>query len=137
MSHVRTQIRQAAVAALDGIAAVSASRVYPIAEADLPVLLVWTNDEEITGGTHGAYARELTLAVEAVARGGFVDDDLDALLVSVENALTRSTLGGLCKPLSMTRIEISIEAGSTPIGRARATFRALYYTQFGNPESAL
>jgi hypothetical protein len=137
MSHVRTQIRAAAVDALAGVAPVSASRVYPIAEADLPVLLVWTNEEEITGGTHGAYARELTLIVEAVARGALVDDDLDALLVGVEKALARNPLGGLCKPLTPTAIDISIEAGSAPIGRARTSFRATYYTSFGNPESAL
>jgi hypothetical protein len=137
MSHVRTQIRQAAVAALDGIAPVSASRVYPIAEDELPVLLVWTNDEDISGGTHGAYARELTLVVEAVARGGFVDDELDLMLVGVERALARNSLGGLCKPIMPTSIQITIEAGSAPIGRARASFRATYYTPVGNPESTL
>lgn len=137
MSHVRTQIRSAAVAALAGIAEVSTSRVYPVAEGALPVLLVRVDGEEIAGGTHGAYSRELTLVVEAVARGGFVDEDLDALLVSVENALTRSTLGGLCKPLALTGIDPSYEAGSAPIGRYRVSFRAMYYTPIGNPESAL
>ena len=137
MSHARTQIRAAAVAALEGVAPVSASRVYPIDEAELPVLLVWTNAEEITGGTHGAYARELTLIVEAVARGGTVDDDLDTLLVGVEKALARNTLGGLCKPLAPTAIDINIETGSALIGRARTTFRVTYYTPFGNPESVL
>jgi hypothetical protein len=137
MSHVRTQIRAAAVAALSGIALVSTARVYPVAEGELPVLLVRTDGEEITGGTHGAHARELALIVEAVARGGFVDEDLDALLVQVETALVRNTLGGLCKPLALISIDPSFEAGSTIVGRARMSFRATYYTPFGNPESAL
>lgn len=136
MSHVRAQIRAAAVAALSGVAAeVSVSRVYPL--QDLPAVLVYTNAEEITGGTLGAYQRTLDLVIEIVAKGEFYDDDLDALIVSVERALNQSKLGGLSKPLAPTGITITTDAGSTPIGRARMTYRAIYYTEHATPETAL
>ena len=52
MIHFRTQIREAAAAALIGLATTGAnvfqSRLHPIAEAKLPCLLVNTDDEEIS-----------------------------------------------------------------------------------------
>lgn len=138
MSHVRTQIRQAAAAALAGLpATVSTSRAYPLDEAELPALLVSTNAEDIEGGTMGAFRRTLELIVTAVARGSYVDDDLDALAVSVETALNRNTLGGLVVPLGPIRVETTFETGSAVIGRLAMTFRAIYFTEFDNPQEAL
>lgn len=137
MSHVRKQIRDAVVAAVGGVATAIASRVYPLAEPDLPILLVYTNDEEIIGGTMGAYRRALDVIVEIVARGDDHDDAIDALIVGVEQALNQNKLGGLCKPLAPTAISISTDVGSAPIGRARLTYRATYFTEHATPETAV
>jgi hypothetical protein len=134
MSHVRTQIRQATAAALAGIAPVSVSRVWPV--EDLPVLLVYTNDEEIEGGTIGAYQRTVDLVIEICAKGETYDDDLDALLVLVEQALNKSKLGGLCKPLALTEIRITVEQAASMIGRAKVTYRAIYFTEHSTPDTA-
>jgi hypothetical protein len=137
MSHVRTQIREAAAAALAEVAPVSVSRVYPIAEHELPVLLVSTNEEDIGGGMMGSFARALSLEVECVAQGTNVDMDLDALAVGVERALNHKTLGGLCRPMLPTRFDVRIEAGSVPIGRLRITYQVVYQTEWAEPEVAI
>ena len=137
MSHVRTQIRQAAVAALATVGKVSASRTWPIPEEEIPLLIVTTDDEEIARGTLDSYARTLTLVVDAVAKGQFVDDDLDDLVAATETAINRSTLGGLCKPLTLASIAISIDRGAALIGRARMTYSCLYFTNPTNPSSAM
>ena len=137
MSHVRTQLRQAAVAALASVAPVSTSRVYPVAELELPALFVYTNAETIEGGTMGVFARTVEIVVDCKAKGQFVDDDLDVLAAAVETALNRSTLGGLVRPLVPTEFAVSIETGSTTIGTLRMVYRAVYHTAFGSPQTAV
>ena len=136
MSHVRTQIRQAAVAALASVAAVKEGLDWPLAEEAVPLLLVSTRDEEVQRGSLDTYSRTLDLIVEGVAKGPFVEDGLDALVASTETVLNQSKLGGLCKPLLLQKIEISMERGATLIGRARMTFRCVYFTSHTNPASA-
>jgi hypothetical protein len=138
MSHVRQQIRAATVAALAPIGGVFASRTIPIESPELPVILVYTNDETIDRATMGAYQRSLNIVVEIVEKGRSVDDDLDALIVRVEDYLNDSKLGGLCKPLAPTGIDVTVDViGNTPIGRAKITYRVTYFTHFSNPETAV
>lgn len=136
MSHVRTQIRDAASALLTGIAAVSVSRVYPVNERELPALLVSTESETISAATLNLYLRQLELVVECVTQGPNVDTDLDALAAQVEAVLNRNTLGGLCRPLLPLRFDLRIDIGSTTIGRLRMTYLAAYHTAFSAPEVA-
>lgn len=136
MSHVRTQIRQAAAAALESVAAVETSRVYPLAEAELPILLVYTNGEEIESLDLQTLDRRLELVVDCYARD--IGDSLDALLAGVESALNDNELGGLTRPLRPSRIEMIASAeGSAPIGRLRLTYEAHYATSFADPETSL
>lgn len=138
MSHVRKQIRDAAVAALTSIGGVYPSRTVPMDHGELPAILVYTNSEEVGRSTVTAYMRTLDLVVEIVADGRFVDDDLDAKVVSVETLLNGSKLGDLCKPLAPVSIAITVDTqGSTPVGRARMTYRCIYFTDIGNPETAV
>ena len=116
----------------------SATRVYPVAEDELPILLVYLGDEEIEGHTMGgAIRRTAQLVVEIRAKGAFVDQDLEALLAGVETTLNRSTLGGLTRPLVPEGITMTVDATNTPIGTARVTYRAVYQTDFSNPQVAL
>jgi hypothetical protein len=141
MSHVRTQIRDAAYAALVAqfgeTATVYASRYLPLEEADLPAIIVYTSDEEVGAATMEAYGRSLELVVESKAKGADIDATLDALLVQVEVALNANRLGGLCKPLALGSITAIIDtSASTPLGRHRIVYRAVYFTAHGNPEAA-
>jgi hypothetical protein len=137
MSHVRTQIRLAAAELLAGVAPVAVSRVYPLAEDSLPILLVYLGDELIEGHTMGAFRRTADLVVEVRVKGPFMDDEMDTLIAGVERALNRSTLGDVVRPLVPTGIAITLQAGSVEIGTARVTFRAVYHTEYGNPEAAI
>lgn len=141
MSHVRTQIRDATTAALvaqfSDDATVLASRRTPVEADELPAVLVYTNDEEIISATHGIYERAMELIVEVVAQGADIDDALDALLVRAEQTLNANRLGGLCKPLTPATLAAIVDiSGNMPTGRHRLTYRAVYYTAHGDPESA-
>jgi hypothetical protein len=138
MSHVRQQIRAATVTALSSIGSVFASRTIPLESPELPAVLVYTNNETIERATMGTYARTLELVTEVVAQGRTFDDDLDAVLVQIETALNQSKLGGLCKPLLAASIDVTVDtSGSTPTGRARLTYQAVYYTDHSSPETAV
>lgn len=137
MSHVRTQIREAAASALSALGAVSVSRAFSFSDSEVPVYLVSTDAEDIEGGTHGAYRRTLTVIVECVAKGATVDTELDAMVSSVEQTLNRSTLGGLCKPMLLTSLRVQIEPGAVPIGRLRMEYAVLYFTEYTSPEAAI
>jgi hypothetical protein len=138
MSHVRKQIRDAAVAALASLGGVHATRTVPVDQAELPVILVYTNSEQIERMAVGLYARTLELVVEIVAKGRAVDDELDGLLVSVEPLLNANRLGGLCRPLVLNSISVDVDAsGETPIGRARVTYSAVYQTAHADTETSV
>lgn len=141
MSHVRTQIRTAAAAALGSIAPVSVARVYKLDSLDLPHLLVETNNEEFTEpgeGPMGALHRSLELVVTAVAAGDNVDEQLDDLIIGVEEALSGSTLGGVAVVIMPRQIEFTLSGdGAKPIGRARFTFEAVYRTSYSDPETSI
>lgn len=138
MSHVRTQIRDATVTALAGVGEVFATRTIPVESTALPVVLVYTNSEDIARLAVGVYVRTLELVVEIVARGRTVDDDLDAKIVLAETALNGNGLGGLCRPLVPVSIVVDVEtAGELPIGRARMTYSAVYQTAHTSPEASV
>ena len=95
MAHLRKQIRDNVVTALTGLSTtgsrVYASRVYPMAAANLPGLCVYAKSEEVETTTitrPRTQLRTLTLSVEgfAVATSG-LDNTLDAISLEVEEAL--------------------------------------------------
>lgn len=145
MTHVRTQIRDAAVSALTGLATtgtrVYPSRLTPLRDADLPCLLVMTNDEDIAGAdVHGVLQeRTLRLAVRAVAKiSGTLDDTLDTIVAEVETALDAQTFGGLAKSVNLAAISIEMDdALEKPAGFAELAYTVTYYTAAGIPGTAL
>ena len=146
MSHVRRQIREAAATALTGLATTGArvfqSRLRPLRDADLPCLLVNTDDEEIdtlTIGSHPTQERQLALKVRAVAKDASdLDDTLDQMLFEIETTLEGTTLGGIAKGIVLTGIAIEMnDEMDKPVGVATATYQITYYTAAGLPESAI
>lgn len=145
MSHVRAQLRAAAVALLAALPA-TAGRVYPsrlrpLRDADLPCLLVHTDDEDIASLDIGGdvLERRLRLVVRAcVKTAGALDDALDALISEVETALAGQTFGGLAKSTELTAIGIEMDdALEKPAGDAALTYTVTYYTAAGSPGTAL
>lgn len=144
--HVRQQIREAAAALLTGLATTGArvfqSRLRPLRDADLPCLLINTDDEEIETQGISANAlqeRTLTLSIRAVAKqSDALDAELDTLLAEIETALGNSTLGGKAESilLASIRIEMNDEI-EKPVGIATAQYRVTYYTATGTPGTAL
>lgn len=145
MAHVRKQIRDRVENILRGAThatgGVFASRVYPLTQAKLPALTIYTGSEASGLQSMGAktLARDLSLIVDAYVRvTDTFDDDVDALCVQVEEIIAADyTLNGLAKNtvLSSTEIDFDAEA-ERPVGVARMTYTIRYVTAIGDVETA-
>ena len=121
MAHLRKQIRDDVVTTLTGLSTtgskVYASRVYPMAAANLPGLCVYAKSEEVETTTitrPRTQVRTLTLSVEgfAVATSG-LDNTLDAVSLEMEEALaTDPSCSSLAKDtgLKLSRLSTSMRA---------------------------
>lgn len=148
--HVRTQIRDAAIAKLSGLAT-TGSRVFggrpetrPLQESDLPGLLVYTAEEESAAesGTIGTrrLMRTCQLVVHGFAQGtGDVDKTLDTIAKEVEAALAADpTLGGRAKDLVIaSTTKESADDAAQPAWTVRLSFVCEYSTREDIPDAAL
>lgn len=144
MSHQRTLIRRAAVAALlDKTAAqerVYPTRKVPYRQKELPVIAVYTDDEESDTGDVGPLEleRNIDLKVEAwVATDGDpepnVDDAMDDIALEIEAALhgdlyLGGEVGGEGLKLTGSTTDL-VTVGDLEIGLVVLTYQATYYTQ--------
>lgn len=150
--HVRTQCRDAAVALLANLtvgadtfsAEGGRPESRPLQEADLPALLVYTNEEEAdyTSGTRGSRRQErrCQLMVHGFAQDtADLDKTLDAIAKVVEAALEAApTLGGLAKDVYLTGTTKSADPeAKQPTGEIVLNFTCEYHTREGAPDSAL
>lgn len=148
MAHVRTSIRTAIASRLTGLTTTSTrvypSRIQPLADANLPCLRVYLDEEEI--GTDGAGAnplleRSAVLRVECCAKAvSGLDSTLDTMVAEVETAIATAadpTFGGVTssRPLPVS-ISVDIDDGlEKPVGIATITYRVFYITLAGSPGS--
>jgi len=146
MSHARQQIREAVAALLTGLAT-SGPRVYqertrPLDAADLPGLVITTDEERINDETVAfppTQMRELTVTVTAVARAtSALDDTLDTMVAEVEAALYASvaanTLSSKVKAMALESIAVGLDDSlDKPAGRAVMTWRTVFHTTAGVP----
>lgn len=139
MSHARLKIRDRVVSILEAAQVadtVTKSRVHPLPADTVSAALVYTNNEVVnqdqtTLGYPRRLGRDLTLAIEVVARDSArLDDRLDVLCAGVENAIgADNTLGGMVKDCVLTDTVITHSFdGDAPIGSARMQFRVQYRT---------
>jgi hypothetical protein len=143
--HARRSIREAAAAALTGLATTGSrvyqSRLYTLRDADLPCLLINTDDEAITNATLGSQIleRQLTLTVRCVAKAtASLDDVLDQIIEEVEPVLNDATLGGSAKALQLQSIGIEmVDTLDKPAGVATLTYTGTYYTAGNAPGVSL
>jgi len=144
--HVRKQIRAAAVTALTGLTTTSDrvydSRVYPMQDANLPGLRIFTPVESsrpLEMGQSRARERSLTLVVEACVKANTAyADTADLIAKEVETALdANNTLGGLCKLIEPGGYEETLSGeGEHPCAIGRMRFEVTYHTRKGSPDTA-
>jgi hypothetical protein len=146
MAHVRKQIRDAIEALLvAGVPLVSGrvygSRVYPLTDANIPALLVYTASEESGLQTMGrkTLMRDLSVSIDAYVRvTSNFDDDVDAICAQIEGAIGADFyLSGLSKNTVLASTEIDFDGeAEQPIGVARLTYDVRYVTDVDNAETA-
>ena len=150
MSHVRTQIRSAIVARLTGLSTTGSrvypSRIYPLADENLPCLAVYLDEEEISTesiGTNAPLDRMADLKIKVCAKStSSLDATLDGILAEVETAIGTApdqTFGNLLK-MSPLPVGISVDMEDTlekPVGIAIITYRINYFTAASNPALAI
>lgn len=149
MAHARTQIRNAVAAQLGGLpltgAHVFVNRLHKLVKADLPALIVRTDDESIDAigiGFPSPLERRLVLGIECVAiANAALDTTLDDLIEQVEAAMSASPsaveLGGLAKSVRLQSVAIDIEADAdVPVGRAELRYEITYFTPENQPDVA-
>jgi|TARA_R110001583_G_scaffold80041_1_gene215431 hypothetical protein len=145
--HVRMQIRNQVVTQLTGLTTTAArvfdSRVYPLEDANLPALLIYTKSETsepIEIGTNRTSERLLSLNIEAYVKSTTnFEDTLDTICKEVEQAIAADpTLSGKAKDcyLESTEIEFNAE-GEKPLAFATLTFLTSYYVQEQSPDVAV
>lgn len=138
MPHVRTQIRDAAIAALTGLPTtqhrVYAGRTRPLPAHHEPALLVYTREEvseRDAAGRPPILAREVTLVVEGRVHVAVAPDDmLDQIASEVESALAADPrLAGKALDTMLRRTAIEALAdGERHVGSVRMEFVVQYRT---------
>ena len=149
-NHVRQQIRDAVAVMLGGLS-LTGSRVFKnrlqrLDEADLPCLLISTDNEQISPQTFGINAvleRDLTLTIKAIVQDSVTyADDIDTVIKDVEQVIslniTNNTLAGLVKTIRLQSIEFNDDGqGEQPIAEATMNFSVSYYTLANTPDSSI
>lgn len=146
MAHLRKQIRDRVVANLTGLATtagrVYASRVYPMAAANLPGICVYTKSESVetlTTTPPRTQSRTLLLEVEGyVAATSALDDTLDAISLEVEEALAGDlTQNSLARDTRVIGIEAEFSGdGEQPVGVVRIDIEVDYIVAETDLENA-
>jgi len=146
-NHIRQQIREYFGTTLTGLTTTGSnvyeSRVYPLENAKLPALIIYTKSETsepIVIGTDRVMSRELAVVVEGYAKAtSDFDDTIDTISKEVEQAIAADrTLDGKAKDtyLESTEIEFNGE-GEKPLGYVSLTFLTNYYVKEKNPDVAV
>ena len=145
MSHVRQQIRDSFFLALTGLTTTGAnaykSRVFPLAEENLPGLIVYTSneDQDEEEGKQARYQfRQLRVVVEGYDKlTAGLDDQLDDIAAEIETALFAATLTGV-RTLDLESSDTEIQEGAEqPVGKIILSFLVQYLTREGAPETAI
>ena len=146
MAHLRQSIRERIATDVTGLSTTGSnvfqSRVYPVEDASLPCLLVYTTSEE-SEVTEIASPRPMTrflnVIVQGVVGATTPDDTLDDISKEVEVALAGDvTINSLANNsfLSSTSIEFNSD-GAKPIGTVMLNYIVECRNLDNNPESAI
>jgi len=144
MSHLRQQIREQVATTLTGLTTTGSnvfqSRIYPMEQAKLPGLIVYSVSEQTAPLTMGAtrdIEAVLTLAVEIYAKGSGLDDTLDTACKEVQVAMAADRdVNSLAKDIQMDSTEITF-AQESDAGYATMNWSIFYHFTESNPEVAV
>jgi len=147
VAHVRKSIRDNIKTTLTGLTTtgtnVFQTRFYPLAEAKLPALAIYTKSETSeysTIKTPRTQVRTLDVTVEAYVSGNTnVDNTLDTIATEVEEALyTDLTRGGNAKETRVTSFDADFSGdGENPVGVGRFAIEVIYVTLENDVETAV
>jgi len=147
VAHVRKSIRDNIKTTLTGLTTtgtnVFQTRFYPLAEAKLPALAIYTKSEVTEYGTihtPRTQIRTLDVTVEAYVSGNTnVDNTLDTISKEVEEALyTDLTRGGNAKETKVISFDADFSGdGENPVGIGRFAIEVLYVTLESDVETAV
>ena len=147
MAHVRKSIRDNVTTTLTGLSTTGSNvyqtRFYPLAEAKLAGLCIYTNSEDVEYTTLSlprTQMRSLEVMVEAYVKGTTnIDDTLDTICVEISEALAADvTRGGFAKDTKVTRFEATYAGeGDQPVGVGSFTVEVLYATLENDIETAV
>ena len=146
MAHLRQSIRERIATDVTGLSTTGSnvfqSRVYPVEDASLPCLLVYTTSEE-SEVTEMASPRPMTrflnVIVQGVVGATTPDDTLDTISKEIEVAMAGDVdINSLASNsyLSSTSIEFNSD-GAKPIGTVMLNYIVEYRNLDNNPESAI
>lgn len=145
-NHLRQQLRARAATTVTSLTTTGTNvfqgRVYPITQAQLPCLLVYTSNEEVEHGTltpPRKLFRKLELVIEGRATAASnLEDTLDTIAKEVEVALYGDrTLNSLARDSNLLRTEVELTAqGEKSHGLVRLTYEVFYQTTEGTPDAA-
>jgi hypothetical protein len=146
VAHVRKSIRDRIVSVLTSNVTlvrtrVYGTRVYPLNEAELPAITVYSGSEVSNRLNMGLNDLNRSLSVEVdiyIRATGTFDDDVDAIAVQVEEAIAGDfTVNGLAKEAVLTGTDIQFSGDAEqPIGVAKPTFTVRYVTALTDVEAA-
>ena len=146
MSHAHTQIRDAAVLALTGLTSTGArvypNRMFPLADANLPGLRVFLNDESVSTDTiHSppVQTRNVQLVVECCAKESTdLDEACDTMQDEVETAIAGGiTVGTMTLYPLLTASRYDFEGGGVPVGVKRLVFDTEFFTLANAPDTLI
>lgn len=142
-NHLHRQIREAVETLLTGLTTtgsrVYANRLQPLADANLPGLRVFMDEEESTPLTvHSPHMQERRLAmiVECCAKAvTTLDDTLDASSKEVEVALSGGiTIGGKWLDAQYAGMQFDDAQADKPVGVKRLRFLITYMAASNAPD---
>ena len=145
-NHLRRQIRERVATMLTGLSTTGSnvfqSHVYPLENADLPALCIYTQDEEIEVGAMGdprVCHSTMTLIVDGYAQtSSNLDDQLDQIGKEVQVAMAGDVdINNLVKDSYLSSVDISYSGeGTSPIGIIRHNYSVLYRYAENAPDVA-
>lgn len=142
-NHLHRQIREAMETALAGLttsgARVYTNRLMPMADANLPGLRIYADEESAAPLSIHAprlVDRQLTLVVECCAKNATVlDDVLDQMSKEVEIALASGiTVGGTNLPVVYEGMSFDDDLTDKPVGVKRLRFSIEYSAMSNAPD---
>jgi len=146
-NHIRQQIRERITTDLTGLTTTASrvyqSRVYPLADNNLPGLIIYTKEESsepVGMGANRTMGRVLVVRVQAFCEGtASFDDTVDTICKEVETALANDKdLNSLAKDTFLASTEIEFDpSGSQPVGYVSMDFQVNYETLDNAPDVAV